>query len=103
MDNPTAIRSVAVLGVDFIDLKPDMWVAEGDQVKLGQVARAQETTGNRFYGTWSRANRSHSSWCTALTTVSRYQTRRTGNRGNIYAVRPRSASHPRAIGLKLLQ
>ncbi|MDT8363288.1 MAG: Na(+)-translocating NADH-quinone reductase subunit A [Nitrosomonas sp.] len=32
-----SIRHVAVVGVDFVDLKPDMRVAEGDQVRLGQV------------------------------------------------------------------
>lgn len=31
-----AIRHVALLGVDHIDLKPTMLVAEGDKVKLGQ-------------------------------------------------------------------
>ncbi len=32
----TAIRHVAVVGVDYFDLKPTMNVAEGDRVKLGQ-------------------------------------------------------------------
>lgn len=32
-----AVRHVAVLGVDHIDLKPAMLVAEGDRVKLGQA------------------------------------------------------------------
>jgi len=32
-----AVRHVAVLGVDYIDLKPAMLVAEGDKVKLGQA------------------------------------------------------------------
>ncbi len=32
-----AVRHVAVLGVDHIDLKPAMLVAEGDKVKLGQA------------------------------------------------------------------
>lgn len=31
-----AVRHVAVMGVDYIDLKPTMRVAEGDTVKLGQ-------------------------------------------------------------------
>ncbi len=32
-----AVRHVAVLGVDHIDLKPAMLVAEGDKVKIGQA------------------------------------------------------------------
>ena len=32
-----AVRHVAVLGVDYIDLKPAMLIAEGDRVKLGQA------------------------------------------------------------------
>lgn len=32
-----SIKSVAVLGGDFVGLKPKMMVAEGDKVKLGQV------------------------------------------------------------------
>ncbi|MDF0677780.1 MAG: hypothetical protein P0107_01310 [Nitrosomonas sp.] len=32
----TAVRHIAVVGVDYIDLKPAMNVAEGDRVKLGQ-------------------------------------------------------------------
>lgn len=31
-----AVRHVAVLGVDHVDLKPTMLIAEGDKVKLGQ-------------------------------------------------------------------
>jgi Na+-transporting NADH:ubiquinone oxidoreductase subunit A len=31
------VRHVGVLGVDHIDLKPAMLVAEGDKVKLGQA------------------------------------------------------------------
>ena len=30
------VRSVAVIGPDFNDLKPGMFVREGDRVKLGQ-------------------------------------------------------------------
>lgn len=32
-----AVRHVAILGVDHVDLKPTMLVAEGDKVKLGQA------------------------------------------------------------------
>ena len=32
-----AVRHVGVLGVDHVDLKPTMLVAEGDKVKLGQA------------------------------------------------------------------
>ena len=31
------VKSVAVLGKDYVGLKPRMMVAEGDTVKLGQV------------------------------------------------------------------
>lgn len=31
----TAVRHIAVVGVDYIDLKPTMKVAEGDRVRLG--------------------------------------------------------------------
>lgn len=37
-----SISHVAVVGIDFIDLKPDMRVAEGDQVRLGQVLFAHK-------------------------------------------------------------
>ncbi|MEY3123427.1 MAG: Na+-translocating NADH:ubiquinone oxidoreductase subunit Nrq1 [Pseudomonadota bacterium] len=42
-DSTLSIHHVAVAGVDFVDLKPDMRVAEGDQVKLGQVLFAHKT------------------------------------------------------------
>ena len=37
IDAARAVRHVAVLGVDHVDLKPTMLVAEGDKVKLGQA------------------------------------------------------------------
>jgi len=36
IDTARAVRHVALLGVDHIDLKPTMLVSEGDKVKLGQ-------------------------------------------------------------------
>lgn len=36
------IHHVAVMGIDFIDLKPDMRVAEGDHVRLGQALFAHK-------------------------------------------------------------
>ncbi len=36
VEDARAVRHVAVLGVDHVDLKPTMHVAEGDKVKLGQ-------------------------------------------------------------------
>ena len=36
VDSSTAINSVAILGADFIGLKPTMMVEEGDVVHLGQ-------------------------------------------------------------------
>ena len=32
-----AARSVALIGFDYIDMRPTMQVAEGDRVALGQV------------------------------------------------------------------
>lgn len=37
IDAARPVRHVAVLGVDHVDLKPTMLVAEGDRVKLGQA------------------------------------------------------------------
>lgn len=36
VEDARAVRHVAVIGVDYVDLKPTMHVAEGDKVKLGQ-------------------------------------------------------------------
>ena len=41
-DNAGAIRSVALLGPDYVGLKPSMRVAEGDKVKLGDVLFADK-------------------------------------------------------------
>lgn len=37
VEDARAVRHVAVIGVDYVDLKPTMHVAEGDKVKLGQT------------------------------------------------------------------
>lgn len=37
IENGNKVTSVAVLGMDFVGMKPTMMVAEGDKVKLGQV------------------------------------------------------------------
>ncbi len=37
IENGNAIKSVAVLGMDFVGMKPTMMVSEGDKVKLGQI------------------------------------------------------------------
>lgn len=37
IENGNPIRSVAVLGMDFVGMKPTMMVSEGDKVKLGQI------------------------------------------------------------------
>ncbi len=42
VDNPSAPSHVAVIGVDYIDLKPEMRVAEGDHVRLGQILFAHK-------------------------------------------------------------
>ena len=40
--NGGAVRSVALLGPDYVGLKPSMKVAEGDKVKLGDVLFADK-------------------------------------------------------------
>jgi len=42
VDDAPSVSQVAVVGLDFIDLKPDMRVEEGDRVKLGQVLFAHK-------------------------------------------------------------
>ncbi|WP_404361188.1 Na(+)-translocating NADH-quinone reductase subunit A [Methylotuvimicrobium sp. KM1] len=37
IENGNKVKSVAVLGMDYVGMKPTMTVAEGDKVKLGQV------------------------------------------------------------------
>ena len=37
VESARPVRHVAVIGVDYVDLKPTMHVAEGDKVKLGQT------------------------------------------------------------------
>lgn len=37
IENGNAVKSVAILGMDYVGLKPTMMVSEGDKVKLGQV------------------------------------------------------------------
>ncbi|MGD7033867.1 Na(+)-translocating NADH-quinone reductase subunit A [Methylotuvimicrobium buryatense] len=37
IENGNKVKSVAVLGMDYVGMKPTMMVAEGDKVKLGQV------------------------------------------------------------------
>ena len=36
IDNGNEVKSVAILGLDYVGMKPTMLVAEGDKVKLGQ-------------------------------------------------------------------
>ncbi len=37
IENGNKVKSVAVMGMDYVGMKPTMMVAEGDKVKLGQV------------------------------------------------------------------
>ena len=37
IENGNSVSSVAILGMDYVGMKPKMHVAEGDKVKLGQV------------------------------------------------------------------
>lgn len=37
IENGNQVKSVAILGVDYVGMKPTMLVSEGDKVKLGQI------------------------------------------------------------------
>lgn len=37
IENGNQVTSVAILGMDYVGMKPTMMVNEGDKVKLGQV------------------------------------------------------------------
>lgn len=37
IENGNNIQSVAILGIDYVGMKPSMMVSEGDKVKLGQI------------------------------------------------------------------
>ncbi|GAB6142327.1 Na(+)-translocating NADH-quinone reductase subunit A [Methylosoma difficile] len=37
IENGNAVQSVAILGMDYVGMKPTMMVSEGDRVKLGQI------------------------------------------------------------------
>ena len=54
---------VAVLGVDYIDLKPAMLVAEGDKVKLGQALfEHKKLPGVRVHCSGLRRGDCHQAW-----------------------------------------
>ena len=44
IDSAPAARAVAVVGFDYIGMKPTMAVAEGDRVRLGQLLFADKKT-----------------------------------------------------------
>ena len=44
IDAGPAVQSVALIGSDYVDMKPTMHVNEGDRVKLGQVLFADKKT-----------------------------------------------------------
>ncbi len=42
IDKGNKINSVAILGMEYIGMKPKMFVSEGDEVKLGQILFADK-------------------------------------------------------------
>lgn len=44
IDNPAAVRNVALVGPDYVGMKPTMAVAEGDQVRKGQLVFSDKKT-----------------------------------------------------------
>ena len=55
-----SVKTVAVLGADYIGLKPKMLVSEGDKVKLGQILFTdKKNAGVNFTLTWVRSCKSH--------------------------------------------
>jgi len=49
IDNAQAVRSVAILGRDYVGMKPTMEVQEGDRVKLGQTVFTDKKTDGVVY------------------------------------------------------
>jgi len=44
IENPAGVRSVALVGADYVGLKPSMAVREGDRVRLGQLLFTDKKT-----------------------------------------------------------
>ena len=42
IENGNKVKSVAILGMDYVGMKPTMLVNEGDTVKLGQILFADK-------------------------------------------------------------
>ena len=58
------VTQVALLGDDYVGMKPTMLVAPGDRVALGQpIFRGQENRRGRFHITRSRNGSRCDSWC----------------------------------------
>lgn len=56
-------RCVALLGCDYVGLKPTMLVAEGDKVLLGQpLFRDKKKPLGHIHIPWLRANQCYQSW-----------------------------------------
>jgi len=62
IEEGNAISSVAILGMDYVGMKPKMLVAEGEKVKLGQALFEDKKTPGVIFtapgaGTVSKINR----------------------------------------------
>ena len=55
-------RSVAILGSDYVGMKPTMFVNEGEQVKLGQPLFEEKKSRSYLYFACWWKNRSYKSW-----------------------------------------
>ena len=49
IEDAPSVRAVAVVGFDYVGMKPTMAVREGDRVKLGQALFADKKTEGVFY------------------------------------------------------
>ena len=57
------VRHVALLGDDYIGMKPTMVVAEGDRVKLGQVVFTDKKTLCAVHSAGGWHGQSDQPWC----------------------------------------
>jgi Na+-transporting NADH:ubiquinone oxidoreductase subunit NqrA len=60
IENGNKVKSVAILGMDYVGMKPTMLVNEGDTVKLGQVLFEDKKKPWRYvYIAWGRCRQKH--------------------------------------------
>ncbi len=68
----TAITEVALLGEEYVGMRPSMKIKEGEAVKKGQVLfEDKKNPGVVFTAPGFRQNRRYSPWRKARTSVSR--------------------------------